>query len=71
MDRILSLIWTKYRAINNKFMTWANNGPKTVNCNIKHRIIVLAIIFKSNKKLLLVILGKKKTKVFAKRFPER
>ena len=56
---------TNYRIVNNKFMTWANKGAKTVNCNInndiKQGITVLATISKSNKKLPLMILGKGKT----------
>ena len=56
---------TNYRVINNRFMTWANKGSKTVNCNvnndIKQGITVLATISKSNIKLPLMILGKGKT----------
>lgn len=71
-DLVFNMDETNYKLVNNKFMTWACRGTKTINCDInnevKEGITVLATITKSGTKLPLLVLGKGKTERCLRKF---
>ena len=64
-EYVFNMDETNFRLVNNKFMTWAVKGVKTVNCRItndlKEGVTVLATVSKARAKLPLMVLGKGKT----------
>lgn len=71
-NRVFNMDETNYRLVNNRHLTWAYRGQKTVNCaisnDIREGVTVLATVTAAGEKLPLMILGKGTTQRCLKGF---